>query len=122
MASDSPLRRDQTKPTSVPMAKVIAANCNGGTVPTAAVSAASPAHNRTASRPSPVALRVPGRAIASSRGHVLAAVGVEACARDEARVIGGQEDDAARDLGSCAEPADWNHRQDLRLEYVLGNG
>src|SRR5262249_30170084 len=51
--------------------------------------------------------------------EILAAVRRQRRAGDEAGIIGGEEDDAARDLLRLAQPAERDVRQDALLQHVL---
>src|SRR2546426_1218704 len=51
--------------------------------------------------------------------HVLTAVRGQRRAGDEARIVGGQEYDAARDLFGLTQPPDGDLRNDVLLEHVL---
>src|SRR5262245_51945031 len=97
-----------------PIANVMAASWNGGTRPDAAVNSASSDHIRTAVNPTRVA---PRRLIRSNK--ILSAVRRQGRAGDEARLVGGEEDDAARDLLRLAQAADGNQRDDALLQHVL---
>ena len=51
--------------------------------------------------------------------HVLAAVRRQCRAGDEARIVGREEDDTARDLLGLAQPAERDVRQDVLFQHVL---
>ena len=51
--------------------------------------------------------------------HVLAAIGGERRAGDQAALIGGEKHHAARNLFGLAKPAEWNVRQNIFLQHIL---
>src|ERR1035437_1868430 len=59
--------------------------------------------------------RRPGAAL----DEILAAIGRERRAGDQAGLVGGQEHHATRDLLRLAQPADRDQRQDALLQHVL---
>src|SRR5262245_51912337 len=58
---------------------------------------------------------------ASPSNGVLPAVGGEGRPGDEPGIVGGEEDDAARNLLGLAEAAERDLRQDVLLQHVLGH-
>src|SRR6266567_7945956 len=106
-----------------PIAKLIAASWNGGTCPEEVVSSASADHISTAPKPTSVAVERGAEnappATETTSDHVLTAVRGQRRAGDEARIVRGQEYDAARDLFRLTQPPDGDLRNDVLLEHVL---